>query len=123
MLRKLYDMFPSVHEVLVKTVLQEHRIRLEDLPPSDNSSACAKYNPQLCRGFFKSIGEEEYFWESPSGSIDGTDRMDVEGLDASDSGDMSDDESADGSSPYLVRTAMLSVYFTNVRRATLDRNP
>lgn len=66
MLKRLHDTYPTIREVIVRTVRARHRISMEDLPPSDDRVACDKYRPKLCRAFYPlllSFRDADYFWE------------------------------------------------------------
>lgn len=55
MLRKLYDNFPTLHDVIVNTVIRRYRLDVDKLPPSEDQEACRLYRAPLCREFSDSV--------------------------------------------------------------------
>ncbi|EEB92532.1 hypothetical protein MPER_08943, partial [Moniliophthora perniciosa FA553] len=63
-LKKLCDSYPSVHEVIARTVLDVHQIDLYDLPQADDTDACPRFRAKLCRDTNFRPSELDYFWDS-----------------------------------------------------------
>ncbi|KAF8895518.1 hypothetical protein BD779DRAFT_1499942 [Infundibulicybe gibba] len=81
--KKFYDDYPTVHETIIRLVLEKYPIKMEDLPAWDEDpSAAARYETKLCRDFLKhGLGaiELENMAQLPPSEIDGERGMD-EGL-------------------------------------------
>ncbi|KAJ3894288.1 hypothetical protein GG344DRAFT_86643 [Lentinula edodes] len=67
LLKKLYDGHSSVHETIVRAVMDKHQVKFDNLPSSEDIEACRSYRASLCRdnGFFGNTSD--YFVvENPS---------------------------------------------------------
>lgn len=51
MLEKLVELDPSLRDDIAKHILQNMRLEVEDLPPSEDEEACRRYEARLCRDF------------------------------------------------------------------------
>jgi hypothetical protein len=66
MLRKLYDSFSGLHDVVVNTVLQRYRLEVDDLPHFEDEDACRLYRAPLCREYSDSGSCDESVEEGPA---------------------------------------------------------
>lgn len=93
MVRKLYDNFPSLHDVIVNTVIRRYRLDVDKLPPSEDEEACRIYRAPLCREFNDLATDEE-----TSDAVIGPNAAEVAGNEEVD--DMSvDEDSTSGPAP------------------------
>lgn len=51
MLRKLYESFPGVHDVIVSNTLTRFRIDVANLPSREDTDSAAPYRAPLCRDY------------------------------------------------------------------------
>jgi len=51
MLRKLYESFPGVHDVIVSSALTRFRIDVDNLPSWEDTDSAGSYRAPLCRDF------------------------------------------------------------------------
>ena len=51
MLRKLYESFPGVHDVVVSNTLTKFRIDVGNLPSREDSDSAVSYRATLCRDY------------------------------------------------------------------------
>lgn len=72
-MKRLHDGHTSVHETIVRAVLEKHQVKIEDLPDSLDVEACATYSSSLCRdkGFFGQPPDMAYFWSTTPREEDG----------------------------------------------------
>lgn len=49
MLKRLYDGFANVHTKIVRVILENHQIGMDDLPDPEDEMACKQYSAKLCR--------------------------------------------------------------------------
>lgn len=54
-LRKLYESFPGVHDVIVSTTLTKFRIDVDNLPSWEDTDSAGSYRAPLCRDYGCSI--------------------------------------------------------------------
>lgn len=57
MLKKLYEEFSCVRGAIIKSALGTHQLHLADLPVG-----CSRYHARLCRSYFRTNDDNEYFW-------------------------------------------------------------
>jgi len=53
LLKKLYDSYPSLKNVIPDSVLSKHQINVEDVPSWEYGSENVPYAADLCRDFFR----------------------------------------------------------------------
>ncbi|TFK64618.1 hypothetical protein BDN72DRAFT_254986 [Pluteus cervinus] len=67
LLKKLYDGFPSIQENVMRYVLENHQLSLEDLPAWDvpeEADTCTRFEAKLCRDFLRFLLPPEHHpWE------------------------------------------------------------
>ena len=51
MLRKLYESFPGVHDVIVSSALTRFRIDVDNLPSWEDTDSAGSYRAPLCRDY------------------------------------------------------------------------
>ena len=51
MLRKLYESFPGVHDVIVSNTLTRFRIDVDNLPSWEDTDSAGSYRAPLCRDY------------------------------------------------------------------------
>lgn len=51
MLRKLYESFPGVHDVIVSNALTRFRIDMDNLPSWEDTDSAGSYRAPLCRDY------------------------------------------------------------------------
>ena len=55
MLRKLYESFPGVHDIIVSNTLARFRIDVGNLPSWEDTDSAASYRAPLCRDYGSSF--------------------------------------------------------------------
>ncbi|KAJ3854460.1 hypothetical protein EV368DRAFT_36733 [Lentinula lateritia] len=49
LLKKLYDGHSSIHETIVRAVMDKHQVKFDNLPSSEDIEACGSYRASLCK--------------------------------------------------------------------------
>ena len=57
-MKKLYEDYSFLHDVIPRIVLENYQISLEDLPPSSDLDACQRFEAKLCQDFTKSANRD-----------------------------------------------------------------
>lgn len=65
LLKKLYDGFPSLHNIIMKLIAEKYHLKLEDLPSwEEDEVACQRYKAKLSRDFQRFVVGEVHSMES-----------------------------------------------------------
>ncbi|KAF9077828.1 hypothetical protein BDP27DRAFT_1379534 [Rhodocollybia butyracea] len=68
LLKRLHDEYPALHTTIIRTIMDKHRISIEDLPDSEDQEASSTYEASLCTdGGFK----PPEFLSNDTPSVDG----------------------------------------------------
>ncbi|KAE9395085.1 hypothetical protein BT96DRAFT_923108 [Gymnopus androsaceus JB14] len=82
LLKRLHDLHTSVHESIIRAVMDKHQVRMDDLPDTEDVEACMSYRSSLCKDKgFNQPPDMTYFWSttpsddgpSDDGSLGGED--------------------------------------------------
>ena len=60
-MKKLYEDYSFLHDVIPRLVLENYQISLEDLPPSSDLDACQRFEAKLCQDFTKSANRDSEY--------------------------------------------------------------
>jgi hypothetical protein len=115
-LKKLYDGFPSLHDVIIRLVSEKHQIRVEDISSwdSEDREAFKGFEAKLCRDFLKFGLLEPPNEESDIEEED--DKAEERESDAEDSDDSSSMDGTEGSNETGTSMDLVRVVLFNMVR-------